>query len=103
MKKITRRRFMKSSLAVGAALTIPHARILGANNDICVAIIGLGIKGGGHVKDFDRLSGVRVAAICDPDQKRVAAQAKYFQDQNKKIETYTDLRQILDDKKQYGR
>jgi len=98
MKKITRRSFMKGTLAVGAALTLPHAQVLGANDDIRVAIIGLGIKGGGHVKDFDRLSGVRVAAICDPDEKRIATQAKYFQDQNKKIDTYIDLRKIIEDK-----
>ncbi len=89
---------MKGALAAGAAFSLPHARVLGANNDVRVAIVGLGIRGGAHVKDFDRLAGVRVAAICDPDQDRVAKQEKYFKDQNKKIDAYIDLRKLLQDK-----
>lgn len=43
MKSFSRRTFLKTSAV--AALS-PYARVLGANNDIRVAIIGLGNKGG---------------------------------------------------------
>ena len=40
--KITRRSFVERSLATGAALALPTHRVLGANSDVRVAIIGCG-------------------------------------------------------------
>ncbi|MHC4740840.1 MAG: twin-arginine translocation signal domain-containing protein, partial [Planctomycetota bacterium] len=44
-----RRDFLKHSLTTAAAIALPHSRLLGANNDIRVAMVGLGsfVKIGG--------------------------------------------------------
>ncbi len=41
MKGVTRRDFMKSSLAVSAVLAVPFSRVRGANKDIRVAVVGI--------------------------------------------------------------
>jgi hypothetical protein len=49
MKRISRRHFMTNSLYAGAAVMLPHSRVLGANNDIRIGVIGIGsfVKIGG--------------------------------------------------------
>ncbi|MHC4546172.1 MAG: twin-arginine translocation signal domain-containing protein [Planctomycetota bacterium] len=64
MKRITRRNFMKRTVAVGAGLTIaPFARVRGANDDIRVAVVGIKGRGGSHIGNFDDMDGVRVAGL----------------------------------------
>ena len=48
MKPITRRNFMKKSMAagVGLAMASPFSRARGANNDIRVAVMGINGRGG---------------------------------------------------------
>jgi NADH/NAD ratio-sensing transcriptional regulator Rex len=72
MKGISRRTFMKRSVAVGAAAiaTRPFARVLGANDDIRVAVVGFKGRGRGHIKNFNKSGrGCRVVALCDIDEK----------------------------------
>jgi len=101
MKRITRRDFLKSSMAAGAAIALatPFSRVRGANDDIRVAVIGVGGQGGNHIKYFNRLSGVRVVAICDADKTHLQRRADEFEKKyERKVETYTDLRKLLEDK-----
>jgi len=100
MSNLTRRDFIKSSMAVGAALALaPHSRVLGANNDIRIGVIGVGGQGGGHMGYFHKLSGVRLVAICDADQAHIDKRAKDFEKKNNaKLKTYVDVRKMLDDK-----
>ena len=58
--KITRRSFVERSLFAGAAMTLPTHRVLGANSDVRVAIIGCGGKGTSHLRDFATKPGVRI-------------------------------------------
>ena len=83
-------------MAVGAglALAAPFSKARGANNDIRMAVIGVGERGSGHVRDFGRIEGVRVVAVCDADQNRV----DQFKKQNAAMDTYTDMRKIFDRK-----
>lgn len=96
----SRRAFLKKSVAFGAALSVlPHARILGANDDIRVAVVGVGNKGSQHVGHFKKLPGVRVVALCDPDTNRMSAAIdKHFKDAGEKPQTYTDVRKLLENK-----
>ena len=99
MSEITRRKFMKSSIAVGtAAVMMPYSRVLGANDEIRVAVAGINSRGGSHIGAFNRLPGVRVVALCDPDQKVLARHVKKFTDRNEKVDAYTDIRKLLEDK-----
>jgi predicted dehydrogenase len=106
MKTFTRRDFIKSSIAAGAGLALagcktmpaPHARIRGANEDIRAAVVGINGRGGSHIQAFDDMSGVRVAALCDVDKKVLERRSKPFKDRNTPVDTYVDVRKLLDDK-----
>ncbi|MHC4286308.1 MAG: gfo/Idh/MocA family oxidoreductase, partial [Planctomycetota bacterium] len=65
MKNITRRDFVKSSIAGGLALAAPFSRVRGANDDLRVAVAGIRGRGGGLMGGFHDAAGVRVVALCD--------------------------------------
>ncbi len=92
MKSITRRNFMKNTLAAGVGLTMasPFSHARGANDVVQVAVIGINGRGGGHIKEFRDLKGVRVAALCDVDAKVLERRAKPFRDRNENVDTYID-------------
>ncbi|MHC4489877.1 MAG: Gfo/Idh/MocA family protein, partial [Planctomycetota bacterium] len=100
MNRITRRNFMKSSMAAGVGLTLasPFSRVRGANDDIRAAVVGINGRGSSHIRAFDEMDGVRVAALCDVDSKVLERRAKPFKDRNKKVDTYVDIRELLDNK-----
>ena len=103
MRAISRRELMKKSAAAGIAFLSPFSRVRGANNDIRVAVIGLGGgdsggKGQQHVRIFSRLEGVRVAALCDVDSEHLGPEITRFKEQNQSVEGYIDARRILDNK-----
>jgi len=99
MKRITRRDFMKRSVVVGAGLTLaPFSRVRGANDEIRVAVVGINGRGGSHIGNFDKMDGVRVAGLCDVDRKVLERRAESFKKSNKKVDTYVDIRELLDNK-----
>ncbi len=101
MSTVTRRSFIKSSMAVGAGLAVagPASRVLGANDDIRVAVVGVGGQGGGHMRYFHGCKGARLVAICDADENQVRSKAKAFKDkEGYALKTYTDVRKLLEDK-----
>ncbi|MHC4558550.1 MAG: Gfo/Idh/MocA family protein [Planctomycetota bacterium] len=89
----SRRQLLKTTIARLAVLT-SVGKVLGANDDIRVAVIGLGNKGKGHVKQFRNIPGVRIVALCDVDPRRLADQVKLFDN----VFSNTDPRRILDRK-----
>ncbi len=100
MSKLSRRDFMKGSMAVGAGMVLagPTSRVLGANDDIRIATVGVGSQGSGHTKIFSQIPGVRYVAVCDADQSHVDSRVKFFADKGIKVDGYTDVRQLLDRK-----
>ncbi len=106
MKNTTRRDFMKSSIATGIALALPgcattappFSRVRGANDDIRVAVVGINGRGSSHIRAFDEMDGVRLAALCDVDREVLERRAKPFRDRNKKVDTYVDIRELLEDR-----
>ena len=101
MSKLTRRSFMKTSMAAGAAIIMaaPHSRARGANNDLRFAVVGTGSQGGGHIKYFNEKEGVRVVALCDADKDHVEKRARDFEKKyQQKVKTYIDVRKLLEDK-----
>ena len=110
MKKLTRRSFIKKTLAAstgfGIATTLPRlvwSNPLGANDDVRIAVVGLGSaegtgKGKQHIEVFRQLQDVRIVALCDADSDILNAEVKKFNDRNEKIDAYTDVRKLLEDK-----
>ena len=89
---VSRRGFLKGAAAGWAALARPAGRVRGANEDIRVAVIGLGGKGRQHARVFAELRGVRLVGLCDVDPKRLAEQVERFD----KVTSHTDPRRVLD-------
>jgi len=104
MNRISRRRFLTNSLCAGAAVMIPHSRVLGANNDIRIAVVGLGSfvkiggKGRSDLREFRKIPGVRITAICDCDKDHMAPVLAECNENGEPVQTYTDVRKLLDNK-----
>jgi predicted dehydrogenase len=101
MSKLTRRDFMKSTMAAGAAMALlsPNSRVLGANERLRVAVIGTGGQGWGHMRYFSDIEGVEVVAICDADRAHIEDRAGRLEKiTGKKPKTCVDMRDIFDDR-----
>jgi predicted dehydrogenase len=63
---VSRRSFLKTSAAAGvAALAVPAARALGADETLNVGLIGTGGRCRALMQALARVPGVRMAAVCD--------------------------------------
>lgn len=98
MARLNRRDFLTGSLAAGAALALPHSRVLGANEDIRVAVIGFNGRGTSHISDLVGMKGVRLVALCDVDPAVLARQVAELDKKSIKVETYSDVRKLLERK-----
>jgi predicted dehydrogenase len=98
---ITRRQFVHRSAAASAALALPRiasSRVLSANQQISVGVIGLGGRGtGAHIPSFQNQPNVTVVAVCDPDRQRMAAAARAIESRyGHQVQQFVDMRQLLD-------
>lgn len=86
---------MASAAAASAAMTFPSVtRATMAADDVNLGFISCGGRAGQHLGMFDKIDGVNIAGLCDPDEGRVGAAQKKFG----KAKGYSDLRKLLDDK-----
>jgi len=95
---ITRRKFLGGSLAAGASLALPASRVLGANGDIRVAVIGFNGRGQSHISDLAKMQGVRLVALCDVDPAVLKKSVDALGAKGIKVEAYSDLRRVFDNK-----
>ncbi|MCP5522531.1 MAG: Gfo/Idh/MocA family oxidoreductase [Verrucomicrobiales bacterium] len=95
---LSRRSFLRNTGAatVGLALAAPHARVLGANDDIRVAVVGVHGRGGDHINEYSRIAGTRVVALCDVDRDVLAARAEALAKKDNPVKTFVDVRELLD-------
>ncbi len=100
MSKLSRRDFIRGSMAVGAgmAMAAPFSRARGANDAIRFAVVGVGGQGSGHCKYFDSIEGVQLVAVCDPDQGHIDRRVEDYRKQGRTIKGYVDVRELLEDK-----
>jgi predicted dehydrogenase len=101
----SRRSFIKT-VAVGAAgagmaAAVPassYGRILGANDRVRVAVVGIRGMGFGHIRSYAALDNVDVAALCDVDENLFAEREAWLQGNGKvRPRRYIDIRALLDD------
>lgn len=88
----SRRRFLRSTAAIAAGVTIIPRQVLGRgfiapSDQLTKGIIGLGGMGRGHIG----LAGTRVVALCDVDQTHLAAAAKMVGSGVKTMSDYHEL------------
>jgi len=106
---MNRRQFLKSTWLTGAALSLVptltraqstnvKARIVGANNDIRIAVVGLNGRGKNHLDGLS-MKGVRIAAICDVDNAVLDRTTAYLKEKhNIAPQPYQDVRKLLENK-----
>src|SRR5436305_6622638 len=73
MSNISRRSVLKRSALTAAALSVPWtakswANVVGANEDIRIATLGVHGRGKNHTDAWTKIKGVRLVALCDPDE-----------------------------------
>src|SRR5919206_2201178 len=93
---LTRRQFLRrTGLAAGAAtLAFPYVgRVLGANDRINVACIGVGGKGDSDSSDAANC-GANIVAICDVDQNTLDKKAKQFAEKCPDLKKFNDYRKM---------
>jgi hypothetical protein len=80
-------------LAGGAVLAFPYVgQVLGSNDKISVACIGVGGKGDSDSNEVGKCGGA-VVALCDVDEKNLNKKAQKYPEAKK----YRDYRKLLDD------
>lgn len=94
-----RRDFLKTGAVAAATIATSARKVLGANDRIRVAVIGVRGRGWDHVKGYSTIPGVEIAYFCDVDEnvtrKRLADAERMG---IAKPQTYVDVRQLLEDK-----
>jgi predicted dehydrogenase len=110
----TRREFLEDALiaatvaataaaaprAASARVMRPAGPVVGPNDQIRIAVIGVGPNGRGkdHLANYAAMNDVTVAAVCDVDQRMWPAAAKIVTDRGKPApHMVQDLRRIMDD------
>jgi predicted dehydrogenase len=97
MQSLNRRKFLARSAAAAGAIAFPHyvpRRAFGANERLVTGHIGVGGQGMGNLGKFLN----NAAAVCDVDQKRLAAAVKRVEQAGGKCEGFGDYRRLLDRK-----
>src|SRR6266550_9307445 len=99
MNRISRRRFLATSAAVGAtAVLSTKLRAIGANDDVRMAVVGPNGRGGEHMKVFPSIPGVRLVALCDADERVLGNAVKNADKNGSKVTPYKDIRKLLENK-----
>jgi len=98
MDSLTRRDFLKTTTGVAAASMLALGRrAVAADEEIRVAVLGLHGRGQSHVDAYRGMKGVRIVALCDPDETLHESAAKRVADaQGQAPECYWDLRKVLE-------
>ncbi len=91
-----RRSFLKASAVVAVSMGGLGSRLLAANSDIRMAVIGLGNKGHDHAENFAAIPGVRVVALCDVDPNRLASSVERLKQRVPAPYTTTDPRKVIE-------
>lgn len=106
-KDISRRDFISRGAKTAASVVVAGSlmnamkpeNVIGANNRINMAVIGIRSRGKSHYREWAKIPGVHVKTLCDVDEKlfpeRVKALTKL---QGKEPTTEVDLRKVLEDK-----
>ena len=99
--KQTRRSFLQTSLFAATAATFSArswAQVEGANSDIRIGAIGFRGRGMENLGNMLKSQGVRMTGLCDVDESVLAKGKDYFGKQGHTVETYRDMRKMLESK-----
>src|SRR4051794_35330257 len=102
LKQPARRSFLKASLAAATTslTTAASARkIVGANDRIRLAVVGVRGRGWNHVEGYKSIPGVEIACFCDVDENVLRKRLANAESMGlPKPQTEVDFRKLLEDK-----
>src|ERR1035438_3302608 len=94
---IDRRDFLKTGAAAVAAFQARN--VLGANDRVRIAVVGLRGRGLDHIRSIHEIPNVELAAICDIDESVIAQRLDSIEKLGMpKPQTFGDVRKLLEDK-----
>src|SRR5687768_16650406 len=95
--RISRRRMLGASAAAATTLMFAStSRVFGANEEVRMAVVGTGSRGNSHIGQFSKMSGSRITALCDADERVLGGRADGLAKREIKVQTFTDIRKLLD-------
>jgi predicted dehydrogenase len=99
---VSRRSFLASAAAASAAITTLSRNSFAAqspNNQIVLGMIGVGGQGTGRLKGFLKHPDVRIAAICDVDERHADRAIEIVRNaRGESPQKFTDFRRLLEAK-----
>ena len=94
---MNRRYFLGSALSAGALVRSGAAA--SPNDTVRVACVGLHGRGRDHIRAYNQMVNIEIAALCDVDESLLNARVNDVEKAGKKRPAvYTDLRKLLEDK-----
>ncbi len=106
-KKMSRREFITKSAAGVAASSViaksvsaaSYSRILGSNDTVTLAVIGIRGQGGSHVKGYAKMEKVKLKYVVDVDENLFEQRLKEVEDiAGYRPKTAWDMRKVFEDK-----
>src|ERR1700729_4168335 len=102
----SRREFLKTDEKVVAVATAAErlrtwttpGNVLGANDRVRIAIVGLRGRGEDHITGYGALPNVEIAALCDIDDNVMNERLNRVRKMGFQPKVYTDVRKLLEDK-----
>ncbi|MEW6156898.1 MAG: Gfo/Idh/MocA family oxidoreductase [Verrucomicrobiota bacterium] len=91
----SRRRFLQSAAAIPAFTAASWRRVHGANERIGIGIIGYGLVGRIHARNFKAQSNAQIVGVCDTYRPRLEAAAELA---GSSATRYADFRRLLENK-----
>jgi len=101
--RFTRRKFLESSLAAAASITVAgtksSGKVLGANDTLRIGVAGLNGRGGSHVGAYLGMKDVQITYLIDPHQGTYKGHLKNIAGKGLPEPTcVADVRKALEDK-----
>src|SRR5687768_1157246 len=94
--KISRRNFIKATAAGAAAFSArSYSQVAGANERVRVGIIGFGLVGRIHARNFHANKGSKIVAVSEAYKPRADACRELA---GAECKSYPDFRKMLEDK-----
>ena len=92
-------RGVKTAAGVAAVNAVVNRKVLGANDRINIAVVGVHSRGKNHIEEWLKIPGVEITWLVDPDARLFAERVKMVKEgQDSAPKTTTDLRVALEDK-----
>lgn len=99
---VSRRSFLKVGAGASALALGVSNRVLGANDEVVLGMIGTGGRGQSLLKRITSIPQVRIAALCDVREERLNQAAEICADYKPAVKKYSDFYELLSKEKLDG-